>query len=178
MPRRGSHPIHHSFCARPHKNQKPASHAHLKLGLPAFECLWTCNSCLGCVSEFSDLAMMASKLFAFLQPIPRREGAAQLCAPLHPWYPQCLCKCHMKPWVLRFVFFLCASALPDPYPRPQSGRQGYHRGNHGRGIREQEFNTSCWPPFLYPYTPTGMSNAVFPHFLTRPLCVLARLWSL
>lgn len=71
-----------------------------KTGLPAFECLWTCNSCLGCVSEFSDFAMMACKLFAFLQPIPRREGAAQLCAPLHPWYPQCLCKCHMKPWVL------------------------------------------------------------------------------
>ncbi|CAF90414.1 unnamed protein product, partial [Tetraodon nigroviridis] len=50
----------------------------------------------------------------------------------------------------------------NPHPRPQSGGQGYHRGNHGRGIGEQELDTSWWPPLLYPHTPTAVSKSPSP----------------
>lgn len=58
--------------------------------------------------------------------------------------------------LVRSVFFFCAIVLPDPYPWPQSGWQGHHRGDHGRGFREQEFNASCRSPVLYPHPTTGM----------------------
>ena len=55
--------------------------------------------------------------------------------------------------LVRFV--VCVIVLPDPDPGPQSGWQGHHRGDHGRGFREQEFNASCRSPLLYPHPTTG-----------------------
>lgn len=38
---RDSHPVHHSFRARPRTSHTPARCANLKAGSPGFECLWT-----------------------------------------------------------------------------------------------------------------------------------------
>lgn len=115
--------------------------------------------------------MMACKLLAFLQPIPRREGAAQLCAPLHPWYPQCLCKCHMKPWVLSKVCFLfvcfCPPRSVSETPIREAGisQRKSWQGDQGAGIQHLLLATLPLPLHPHRYVSCSFSSLSHPPFV-------------
>lgn len=129
-----SHPIHHSFLAWPHKNQNLASHANIKLRFPAFECLWICNPCLGCVAEFIDFSMLVC--ISAANPTPWR------C--VHLWTPGIRNVNANVAWshgsLLRFVFFLvcfCPSRSVSETPIRVAGisQRKSWQGDQGAGIQ-------------------------------------------